>query len=74
MLWRHHWKSKQMLYAVLNWWGVRQGRSSLYRCTGCRVNEQHEQQTYRGVRQGAACIGAQFVVLMSSANSELTVV
>jgi len=43
MLWRHHWKTKQM-YAVLNCWGV---------------------------RQGAACIGAQCAVLMSSMNSEL---
>jgi hypothetical protein len=48
VLWQHHWKTKQILYVVLN----------------CR-----------GVRQGAACCsGAQGVVLMSSMNSELTVV
>ena len=47
---------------------------SLYWCTVCRVNEQYEQRTYCGVRQAAACIDAQFVVLMSNMNSELTVV
>jgi hypothetical protein len=29
MLWRHHWKIKQMLYAVLNCWGVRQGTACI---------------------------------------------
>jgi len=29
MLWRHHWKTKQMLYAVFNWWGVRQSAACI---------------------------------------------
>jgi len=44
---------------------------SLYWCIVCSVNEQHEQRTYCGVRQGAACIGAKCIVLMSNMNSEL---
>jgi hypothetical protein len=49
------------------------GRSLCW-CTVCLVNEQHVQWTYCGARQGAACIGAQRVLLMGSMYSELTVV